>query len=52
MKVGDLVLYDDDGDIGIITEVSENPCGMSTDYFVRWASDLDGWHEETELEVL
>ena len=51
MKVGDLVGYND-GDIGIIMEVSENPCGMITDYFVRWANDLSGWHEECELEVL
>ena len=52
MQVGDLVIYDADGDIGIIMEVSENPCGMLTDYYVRWSNDLNGWHEECELEVL
>ena len=47
MQVGDLVRYRDDGDIGIITEV--DCAGMA---YILWASDFEGWHIASEVEVL
>ena len=52
MQVGDLVRYDGDGDIGIITEVSKNFDGSETDYYVHWYDGTDGYHLESELEVI
>jgi len=47
MKVGDLVKYRHDGDIGIITERNRH-----LEYFVEWASGTNGYHIESELEVI
>ena len=47
MEVGDLVRYRDDGDIGIITEV--DCAGMA---YILWASDCEGWHLASEMEVI
>lgn len=49
MKVGDLVRYHYDGDIGIITEVDGS---MSDPYCVQWADGTEGYHIASELEVL
>ncbi len=48
MKVGDLVRYNEDGDIGIITEVGAD----LGDYYVQWADGTEGYHVESEMEVL
>ena len=48
MQVGDLVRYKDDGDIGIITEVYM-PHG---EFYVQWADGTEGYHVESEMEVL
>ena len=47
MKVGDLVEWTVDGDIGIITEV--DCTGMA---YILWASDFEGWHLASEMEVI
>ena len=47
MKVGDLVRYRDDGDIGVVTEVDF--AGMA---HIHWASDFEGWHIASEVEVI
>ena len=49
MEVGDLVKYNTDGDIGIITEVNR---GFSEPYFVNWASGEEGYHMASEMEVI
>ena len=49
MKIGDLVKYYHDGDIGIITEVNR---GFSEPYFVNWASGEEGYHMASEMEVI
>ena len=49
MKVGDLVKYNTDGDIGIITEVNRS---FSEPYFVQWADGTEGYHIESEMELL
>ena len=48
MKVGDLVRYNEDGDIGIITEVNNH----LDDYYVQWADGTEGYHIESEMEVI
>ena len=48
MKIGDLVRYIYDGDIGIIVERNRN----MDDYFVEWADGTNGYHIESELEVI
>ena len=47
MKVGDLVRYRHDGDIGIITEVV-----YDEEFYVQWADGTEGYHIESEMEVL
>ena len=47
MKVGDLVRYRHDGDIGIITERNRH-----LEFFVEWAGGEYGYHLESELEVI
>ena len=48
MKVGDLVRYNDDGDIGIILEVD-----VDFDYYrVHWSDGCEDFHLESEMEVL
>ena len=49
MKVGDLVRYHYDGDIGIITEVNGSMCDP---YYVQWADGQCGYHIASELEVI
>jgi len=48
MKVGDLVRYNEDGDIGIITEVGAD----LGDYYVQWADGTEGYHIAEEMEVI
>ena len=48
MKVGDLVRYRDDGDIGIITEVYM----LGEEFHVQWADGTDGYHIASEMEVI
>ena len=48
MKVGDLVRYRHDGDIGIIIGVY----ARSGEFYVKWADDTEGYHIESEMEVL
>ena len=48
MEVGDLVRYNEDGDIGIITEVGVGLC----EYYVQWADGTEGYHVEGEMEVI
>ena len=47
MNVGDLVRYRHDGDIGIITEVDNDG-----EFYVQWADGTEGYHIESEMEVL
>ena len=47
MKVGDLVTYNEDGDIGIITEVDNDG-----EFYVQWADGKEGYHIESEMEVI
>ena len=49
LKVGDLVRYKDDGDIGIVILVNIEDAG---DYKVQWSDGCYGWHLLSELEVL
>jgi hypothetical protein len=49
LKVGDLVRYDADGDIGIVILVNIEVTG---DYKVQWSDGCYDWHLESELEVL
>ena len=49
LKIGDLVRYKDDGDIGIVIMVARKPLG---DYYIQWGDGCDGWHLLSELEVL
>ena len=48
MEVGDLVRYPDDGDIGIVIGWDNVDC----DYYVQWSDGRNGWHLESELEVI
>mgnify|MGYP003135670217 CR=1 FL=1 len=54
MKVGDLVKYKDDGDVGVITKTvpvsfrGDEP----TDYYVEWFDGTSGYHLSIELEVV
>ena len=54
MEVGDLVRWQhpSETDVGIIMEVSENPCGLITDYYVYWGDGCRHWHENEDLEVI
>ncbi len=45
MKVGDLVRYRLDGDIGIVVEVGSV-------VVCRWADGTDGYHLERDLELI
>ena len=47
MKIGDLVIYERDGDIGIVTKVDDPGHG-----YVQWGDGCHGWHLLTKLEVL
>jgi hypothetical protein len=47
MKVGSLVRYRDDGDIGVVTKVDF--AGMM---HIHWRSDFEGWHIASEVEVI
>ena len=48
MKVGDLVRYKDDGDIGLIMST-----GWATgEVQVQWGDGTMGFHLESEMEVL
>ena len=47
MKVGDLVRYNEDGDIGIITEVDNDG-----EFWIVWADGSEGYHVASEMEVL
>ena len=47
-NIGSLVMYCDDGDLGIITDT--DPCnGMCR---IQWNDGKNGWHLQSELEVL
>jgi len=48
MKVGDLVRYNHDGDIGIIVKV----CYRNEDYYVECSDGTNGYHIESEMEVI
>ena len=47
MKVGDLVSYRPDGDLGIIFD--KDATGM---YHIQWSDGKNGWHIQSELEKL
>jgi len=47
MEVGDLVIYRNDGDIGVIMDCDRT--GMA---YVHWTNDMEGWHIASELEVI
>ena len=47
MKIGSLVTYNEDGDIGIITEVDNDG-----EFYVQWADGTEGYHIESEMEVI
>ena len=48
MKVGDLVRYVGDGDIGVITSIDKN--GMMR---IEWQNDISGWWAgDHHLEVI
>ena len=49
LKVGDFVMYEADGDIGIVILVNiDNDC----DYKIQWSDGCYDWHLLSELEVL
>ena len=57
LKVGDLVLWQPDGDIGVVTDVNEHEVRYQAEgtegaedyepYWVQWFNDPDasGWHD-------
>ena len=47
MKIGSLVTYNEDGDIGIITEVV-----YDGEFYVQWTDGTQGYHIESEMEVI
>ena len=49
MQVGDLVRYNDDGDIGIIIEIDPD---MYCEYLIKWGDGCEGWHLSSEYEVI
>jgi len=48
MKIGDLVKYHYDGDIGWVTVVHETDGSV----WIEWADGCNGWHLESEMEVI
>ena len=46
MKVGDLVIYHMDNDIGIITKHRYDR------WYVQWSDGTNGWHVVSEMEVI
>ena len=50
LKVGTLVKYKPDGDIGLITNIIEDP--MYHIYWVKWSDGCEGEHFDGEFEVL
>ena len=50
IKVGDLVRFKQDGDIGLVTEIIDHP--LSPLYWVRWGDGTEGDHLDFELEVI
>ena len=49
LKVGDLVRWEADGDIGIVIMVDIE---ISGDYKIQWVGGCCDWHMLSELEVL
>ena len=48
MNIGDLVRYNEDGDIGIILEVD-----VDFDFYrVHWSDGEEDFHLESEMEVI
>ena len=50
IEIGTLVEYKADGDIGLITEIIEDP--MCHIYRVKWGDGTEGDHLPHEFEVL
>ena len=50
IEVGTLVKYKYDGDIGLITEVIEDP--MSHIYWIKWSDGTEFPYLPTEFEVI
>ena len=48
MKVGDLVRYKDDNDIGVIMWIGTTKLS----YYIQWADGTEGYHIESEMEVI
>ena len=50
MQIGDLVRYNEDGDIGIIIEIDPE---MHCEYLIKWGDGCQGWHLWSEfVEVI
>jgi uncharacterized protein YodC (DUF2158 family) len=47
MRIGTIVRYKDDGDLGIVTEIDAT--GM---YHVKWSDGKEGWQLRSEMEVI
>ena len=54
MKIGDLVRYNPDGDIGIIVKVNERDLSFykSHTYLVQFFPDRQQWRQDFEMEVI
>ena len=52
MELGDLVVSLDDGCVGIVTWVDDNPYDEPIIYQVTWADGIKALHTDDEIEVL
>ena len=50
IEVGTLVKYYEDGDLGIVTKIIEDP--MYPLYWIKWNDGTEGDHLDFELEVI
>jgi len=53
LNVGDLVLWETDNDIGIVTRVAPDPSEVEP-YWIQWMEDTSasGWHSPHEYLIL
>ena len=52
IKVGDLVRYKEDGDIGLVTEINYYNDVDDVLYWCKWSDGTEGDHLAFELEVI
>jgi len=52
LELGALVVSLDDGCVGIVTWVDDNPCDEPIIYQITWVDGIKGLHADDEFEAL